>query len=184
MTATQASQVSTPRSSQWGMSTVAYQAHVAEFGPSSDSQSPMRKYIDQRKNAQRRGVAWEFNFSDWWQVWTGSGKWSQRARSNGYVMARHGDGDTPYSKETVYICTAVQNVRDSFVNVPASTRDKTNTSRPSKSKGTGRGWTYKADCKNNPYHVMFNKKVVGYYPTAELARAAYLAAYEKSKGSK
>lgn len=100
------------------------------------------------------------------------------------MMARHGDGAVPYSKDTVYICTGAQNVTDSFVNTPHATRNNWlggNGLGTPANKGTGRGWTYDANCKRNPYRAQFGKKTIGYYPTAELARAAYLSALESSK---
>lgn len=107
----------------WGVSLDDYQALVAEHGSSEVSTSPLRKYIQQRNNAKRRGIAWNFTFPEWWGVWQDSGKWEQRALSKeGYVMARYGDGDTPYSVENVYICTASQNAKDSYIVSPSVER--------------------------------------------------------------
>jgi transposase len=98
----------------WDMSLSDYKAHVEEHGSCSDESSPMHKYMHHRKNAARRGIAWNFTFASWWRVWRESGKWDQRGRGL-YVMARYGDGGTPYSPETVYICTQSQNSKDSFL---------------------------------------------------------------------
>lgn len=111
--------------SLWGMSLDDYKAHIAEHGTSTKSTSPMRKYIQHRSSAKKRGIGWDFNFAQWWQVWQDSGKWSERGRGpgyHGYVMARFGDADTPYSVDTVYICTQSQNSKDSFIVSPAANR--------------------------------------------------------------
>lgn len=101
----------------WGMSLDDYHAHVAEYGSSRKALSPMRRYIQQRRNALGRGIEWKFTFAEWWRVWQESGKWDERGRT-GYVMARYGDGDAPYSPATVYICTQQQNIKDSFIVYP------------------------------------------------------------------
>lgn len=107
----------------WGMSLADYQAHVAEYGSTVDSTSPMCRYKQQRSNAKKRGIAWNFTFPEWWGVWQESGKWDQRALTkDGYVMARWGDGDAPYSVDTVYICTQSQNAKDSYIVIPAAER--------------------------------------------------------------
>lgn len=165
----------------WGMSLDGYRAHVAEHGSSSIGSSPMGKYRQHKNNALKRGIAWNFTFADWWRVWQESGKWEQRGRVTGgtlgYVMARYGDGDTPYSPETVYICTQSQNSKDSYIVSPASVRFANN---PNK-LGAGRGWSICKRNKRNPYVAQFGRKNLGSFPTPELARAAYLAAVERSK---
>jgi hypothetical protein len=110
---------------KWGMSLDDYKAHVGEHGSCANAASPMGKYMQHRQNARRRGVAWDFTFAEWWRVWQESGKWDQRGRGigyHGYVMARWGDADTPYSIGTVYICTQSQNAKDSFIVSPAAAR--------------------------------------------------------------
>jgi transcriptional regulator with XRE-family HTH domain len=99
----------------WDMSLDDYRAHVAEYGSCVVGSSPMGKYQQHRKNALARGIAWQFTFAEWWKVWQESGKWAERGRGNGYVMARWGDGDAPYSPDTVYICTQGENAKDSFI---------------------------------------------------------------------
>jgi hypothetical protein len=109
----------------WGMSLDDYKAVVAEHGSSSHPSSPLRKYIEHRNNAKKRRIAWNFTFVDWWRIWQESGKWEQRGRGpgyHGYVMARYGDADTPYSPDTVYICTQSQNSKDSYLVVPGAVR--------------------------------------------------------------
>lgn len=59
--------------------------------------TPKGRYLEQRRNALRRRVAWEFTFESWWQMWEASGRWRQRGKAKGkYVMARNGDCG-PYS---------------------------------------------------------------------------------------
>lgn len=71
-------------------------------------------YVHQRKNAEKRGIAWGFKFVDWWRIWEVSGKWPMRGRGQGYCMARKGDTG-PYSPDNVYICTVGQNFSDSYL---------------------------------------------------------------------
>lgn len=161
----------------WGMSLDDYKAHVAEYGSSTASSSPMHKYKDQRKNARYRGIAWGFTFATWWAVWLESGKWTQRALSkDGYVMARYGDGDTTYSPENVYICTQSQNSKDSYIVSPAAERFKDSRT----SAGNGRGYY---QTRSGKYLAQFRRTNLGTFQTPDLARAAYLAAAEAHKGA-
>lgn len=167
----------------WGMSLDDYKAHIAEHGSCAVPLSPMHKYVQQRSNAKRRGIAWHFTFADWWRVWQQSGKWDQRGRGagyHGYVMARWGDADTPYSPETVYICTQSQNAKDSYIVIPAAVRFGSCKGRRA---GDGKGWTLCKKRKSNPFIAQFAGKQIGAFPTAELARAAYLEAVEKYKAA-
>lgn len=73
---------------------------------------PTRKYTQQRNNALRRGVKWQFNLWTWWCVWRDSGKWLMRGRMReNYVMARYGD-EGPYSAENVSIITMLKNCQE------------------------------------------------------------------------
>lgn len=65
-------------------------------------------YNMQRKNADRRGIAWEMNLRQWWGLWQASGFWSQRGRGHGYCMCRKGD-EGPYSVDNVFIASARYN---------------------------------------------------------------------------
>jgi hypothetical protein len=108
---------------KWGMSLADYQAHVAEYGSTSNPTSPLSKYKQQRQNARSRGIAWNFTFPEWWDVWQESGKWDQRALTkDGYVMARWGDGVVPYSVGTVHICTQSENAKESYITSPGAER--------------------------------------------------------------
>ena len=72
----------------------------------------LRRYNEQRHNANDRGVPWAFVFATWWEVWERSGKWSERGRSrNAYVMARFGDVG-PYAAWNVEIIELHVNARD------------------------------------------------------------------------
>jgi hypothetical protein len=54
--------------------------------------TPQYYYNQQKQNAKRRGIAWEFDFEDWWKIWRDSGKWGERGCNRGqFVMARNGD---------------------------------------------------------------------------------------------
>jgi hypothetical protein len=70
--------------------------------------APIAKFRSQRNAANWRGIEWRLTFAEWWRVWQESGKWAQRARATGYVMARHGDRG-PYAIGNIKIITAGQN---------------------------------------------------------------------------
>jgi hypothetical protein len=101
----------------WGMPRSDYDLHVAKYGDSTVKGSPMRAYITHRANAEKRGILWLFTFPEWWAIWSKDDRWERRgAKKDGLVMARHADGDTPYSKDTVYICTCTKNIKDGVSN--------------------------------------------------------------------
>ena len=70
-------------------------------------------YQEQKRNAATRKIGWTFTMYTWWVVWQESGKWDQRGRGYGYVMARKEDIGL-YSPDNVYICTSQQNMRDYY----------------------------------------------------------------------
>jgi hypothetical protein len=72
-----------------------------------------RAFREQRRNANDRGIPWEFsNTWEWWCVWRDSGKWAERGRKSGqYVMARLGDVG-PYSPGNVEIKTCNENCQE------------------------------------------------------------------------
>lgn len=77
--------------------------------------NPYDKYKYQRKNAKARGINWELNFGEWWQIWQTSGKWDLRGRfAEGYVMSRVDDLG-PYSKDNVRIVTFSENASQSRI---------------------------------------------------------------------
>lgn len=146
--------------------------------------STSRAYAQQKKNSGERGIEFLLTFPQWWAVWQKSGKWSQRGRGQGYVMARTGDVG-PYAVGNVYICTQSQNSKDSFIKTPAHVRAAKAAMNPRANKhsvlGRGRGYTVLKNCKTRPYQVMCGKDRVGYFATEEEARAAYLAACEAKR---
>lgn len=106
---------------RWHLSRDEYREHVEEFGSSGVSKSPMECFSYQRNSARRRGIAWEFTFRDWWQLWRESGRWAERGRGRGYCMARIGDSG-PYCVGNVEIITQSQNSKDSFLIHPGRER--------------------------------------------------------------
>lgn len=80
-------------------------------------------YLQQQKHAGNRGIDFLMTFPEWWSIWQESGRWNERGRGNGYVMARKGDIG-PYAVGNVFICTASQNSKDSFIKTPADIRQK------------------------------------------------------------
>lgn len=69
-------------------------------------------YLDQRRNAEKRGVGWAITFPQWVDVWRASGRWDERGRGrNAYCMARFHDRG-PYALDNVYITTIARNVSD------------------------------------------------------------------------
>jgi hypothetical protein len=69
---------------------------------------PWDRFNSQRGNAATRGIEWKLTFGEWWSIWQKSGKWPERARGSGYVMARHGDRG-PYAPGNVKIIAAKLN---------------------------------------------------------------------------
>jgi hypothetical protein len=63
----------------------------------------LEKFTTSRLNAERRGIAFELTFEQWFDIWTKSGHYSERGRKRGqYVMARFGD-EGPYAVGNVEI---------------------------------------------------------------------------------
>lgn len=84
-----------------------------------------RAFALQRSGALRRGIAWQFTYAEWLDVWTRSGKLHLRGRAAGcYVMARHQD-EGPYSPGNVKIIKHQENtseaadLRRGYVRCPA-----------------------------------------------------------------
>ncbi|MDP9651914.1 sigma factor-like helix-turn-helix DNA-binding protein [Paraburkholderia caledonica] len=144
-------------------------------GVQPTSNKATKAYVHQKRNSAKRGIKFSLTFPQWWAVWQKSGKWEQRGRGQGYVMARTGDVGS-YSVGNVYICTQSQNSKDSFIKTPASVRAlKAKLNPNSKTRlGNGRGWTYQARCKARPYQVMVGKDRIGNFATEQEARSAYV----------
>ena len=69
----------------------------------------LKAYVEQKSKAKLRGVRWNLTFVEWWQVWEGSGKLSERGkRGDNYVMARWMDKGS-YEVGNVRIVTVREN---------------------------------------------------------------------------
>lgn len=74
--------------------------------------SPKGKFAEQKRHARERGVVWDLTFTQWWGIWSLSGKWEKRGnRRGGYCMCRKGDVGA-YAVGNVYIGTWSQNSAD------------------------------------------------------------------------
>ena len=61
------------------------------------------KYVCQKQNARRRGISFRLTFEEWMQIWSDSGKLSERGcRRTCYVMSRYND-DGAYEVGNVFI---------------------------------------------------------------------------------
>lgn len=130
-----------------------------------------KAYSSQRAKAAMRGIAWNFTFQQWCDVWEESGKWHLRGRGAGrYCMARPGDTG-PYEKGNVSIVDWQTNTRDAGLNRPEQTRASGRAHL-----GTGRGWTPNPKSKKNPYAVQAGRRYIGCFPTQAEAEMAYRAA--------
>ena len=84
--------------------------------PPVDKNKPQKRYIQQKCQADHRGIGWLFTFDTWWKMWEESGKWNERGRKTGqYCMARKGDIG-PYSPENVDIILVTKNSSDAHAN--------------------------------------------------------------------
>lgn len=124
-------------------------------------QTPTRAWASQRQNAKRRGIGWELTLWDWWQIWHRSGKWEQRGRGQGYVMARVGD-DGPYAIGNIYITTAIDNCS----HAPRKKKSDLPTGVAYIQRGNWRRYVARRVYNGKSYHL-------GSFPTAEQASAAY-----------
>ena len=99
----------------------AFEINGAKPATSGNSRAPCAAFFQQKRSAQNRGIGWEITLPEWWAIWQESGRWKERGRGKGYVMARHGD-EGPYRVGNVYICTSGQNFSDSYQKTPWSKR--------------------------------------------------------------
>lgn len=73
-------------------------------------QDALKKYKDQRNNANKRNVPFNISFEDWCEIWLQSGHWEERGRKKGqYVMCRKNDSGA-YDKNNVYIDKTENNI--------------------------------------------------------------------------
>lgn len=85
--------------------------------------TPVSRYNAQKQTAKRRGIEFNLNFNDWWEMW--EPYWNKRGNlPQEFCMARNGDYG-PYEKGNVSIITnsencaysaKVSNVRDRDLN--------------------------------------------------------------------
>lgn len=99
--------------SSWGMTVEEYEAHIEQYGTSTLADSPMRRYIEQRRNAKNHGVSWRFTFKTWWALWEASGKWDERGVGK-YVLGRVGDATAPMSPATCKVTTVSEIICGDF----------------------------------------------------------------------
>lgn len=137
----------------------------------------------QRNFAAVRGIEWQLSLQQWWSAWQESGRWAQRGRRKGlYVMARNGDVG-PYALGNIYFTTLEQNSSDQFKWKPTGVRrNKALTQKPARL-----GYSYLPHLNaTNPYRAVLSgkpKKHLGWFATADLARAAYLSALAVKQGA-
>lgn len=124
-----------------------------------------RAYIHQKNSARCRGIAWDLNLAQWWDIWQTSGKWEQRGRGKGkYVMSRIKD-EGGYQIGNVHVQLGQDNIRDGLQKYA----DK-------KKKNKGVWCLYPGLSK--PWLAKYGKVKIGRFATeaeAVEARAAYLA---------
>ena len=71
-----------------------------------------RKWWDQKENAKRRSIEFDFPFEEWLQFWLDSGHWDDRGTGAGsYVMSRKGDTG-PYRIDNVEIKSQEENLSE------------------------------------------------------------------------
>ena len=117
-----------------------------------------KAYREQRNNAQKRNVPWEFDFHDWLRVWVESGKMHLRGQGKGrYMMGRRNDIG-PYRADNVYIIEHGANSREAHLGKH----------RP---KLKAKGWTIAHHKDKGQYRLCIrdreNKKYLtaGFFPT-------------------
>lgn len=120
--------------------------------------SPLRAFISQHRAAIRRGIGWELTFGQWWQLWTASGRWSERGRGNSYMMCRKGDVG-PYAVGNVFIATGCEN-----------------SSQANNKKGFPIGVSIYRGRYRATRMVNGRRSYLGIFDTPEQAHAAYLMA--------
>lgn len=127
-----------------------------------------RAYTYQKRNAEYRGIAWEFTRETWMQVWRDSGKWADRGRCAGqYVMSRFGDVG-PYSPANVKIIEGADNIREARGH-----------SRKALSEEEGRGVHCLYPGYSKPWGAFANGRSLGLFETKDEAMAARASAIEE-----
>jgi hypothetical protein len=158
--------------------------------------TPAWAYLDQRRNAEKRGIQWAITFPQWMEIWLASGHLYERGRGRDrYCMARCHDRGA-YALGNVYITTIAQNVSDyqselkrrgvkcvdGWRRLPESAHHVSPTPHWSISHkgapkglglGRGRGWTFNHKQTRRPYQVTCAGKYVGCFATQQQAELAY-----------
>ena len=137
---------------RWGHTCAAHNA-LLQMRP-----SPVRRWAEQRRNAQDRHIPWELNLAQWWDIWQESGKWEARGRGHKrYVMSRREDVG-PYAPGNVYIQLADVNNRERRGRVPTLPIG-----------------IRRAPTKTTGFIAMKSGRYLGTYRTIEIAQQAYAA---------
>lgn len=90
------------------------------------------KFGQQRRDAAKRGIPFNFTFEEWFELWTASGQLHNRGRLKGqYVMARFNDVGS-YTLKNVKIILCEENHKEAaprMCGIPKSEEAKRNLSR-------------------------------------------------------
>jgi hypothetical protein len=88
--------------------------------------------MQQRSNAKRRGIGFEFTYPEWVEVWLRSGHFGERGKKpNQYVMARKGDAGSYCSGNVKFITNAENRAEHMFADRP-DVRNRNITDNPMK----------------------------------------------------
>lgn len=145
---------------RWGCTYAQYRWLLSRNMEDTRDRSPVGAFTRQKTNAKVRRIPWQLKLWEWWSIWAASGKWAQRGRGQGYVMARHGD-EGAYEAGNVYITSAIDN--------SSSGHKKSKTGLPVGVRKARKGFTAGRMLNGRKYHL-------GTFPTPALAHAAYLSA--------
>jgi hypothetical protein len=86
------------------------------------AKTPRYYYNQQKQNATRRGIPWEFTLETWWAVWRASEKWHLGGPKRGeYCMSRFGDAGT-YNPCNVEIRESSVNAYEAMKDWPTKKR--------------------------------------------------------------
>lgn len=149
-----------------------YKSHIEEFGSTSNRKSPLSKFSDHFFNAKKRGIAFNINFKDWWDIWQKSGHWHERGQlALNYCMSRKNDTGG-YEVGNVSITTNSENCSKGIEWNPHMERG-CNTVKP---LDEVKGYVSSKRKEGLVYLSAWKRKHLGTFKTAEEARAAYIKA--------
>ena len=146
----------------------------------------LKAYRMQKSNARTRGISFLLTFEQWLEIWTESGKLSQRGRgANKFCMCRIGDVG-PYKVGNVFIGTGRENVRAGNLGkeMTQDVRDKISKANSGKPHEWSRGEKnpmHRPEVKAkisaatggaNHYRAMGVTTPQGFFPTAKAAAEA------------